>query len=620
MNSLSNSASASDVRFVMARRMFLPLLGERAGVRASVTPTFLIGVSKCLHSAFLFALFAFSCGHSFSSEPQFQTRAIWAGPESFATAKAADETISRCQRAGLNLILPDVMAYQTVSFKSSHFKGRVAASDKFDPLAYLSQKCRDAGMKIQPWCCVYYEGVRDKSKKPLNEAWTVRSIAGKPFDKNFISPANPEVNPYLLSVMKDLLAYDIDGIHLDYIRYPGGAFDYSDAARKAFKAEKGFDPQDLLDHPGRIVSPELEKFPVRVLQPEIHAEKVWETTAIERTLDQAGLGHAFVSESPENIAKLRVPSLLIVSSYYDVPAKMVGALTDYATRGGTILWTDVPAKSLAASPGLQKLTGIASGRWIGDGRVALTAADNHPLARALSQKSFRTESLYEAKPQGALVIAKLADGLPGLLQNQVGKGRVITLTFHLMKSTSPEVAAIARQILTWCEAEAGVTTPSPLAAKRAEWVAWRGDRVTQLVRDLSIAAKQKNPKLVISSSGGPSPFEFYACYRDAHRWLAEGINDEVFPMNYTEDPAKLAEMLELQTASAPPGTIARIFPGLQIYAPRTADGKKTVEPQRATIVEEQLRVVRQHGYHGFCLFSCEYLTDDIIQVVRQFGK
>lgn len=567
-----------------------------------------------------FAFFAFSCGHSLAAEPQFQTRAIWAGPESFASASATDEMVARCQRAGLNLILPDVMAYQTVSFKSPHFHGHVRASDEFDPLAYLSQKCRAAGIKLQPWCCVYYEGVRQRSPEPLHPDWIVRSIAGQPFEKNFISPANPEVNPYLLSVMKDLLAYDIDGIHLDYIRYPGGAFDYSEAARNAFKAEKGFDPQDFLDHPERIVLPELEKFPVRVLQPKIHSEKVWETTAIERTLDQAGLGHAFVSESPENIAKLRTPSLLIVSSYYEVPAKMVAALEGFVARGGNILWTDVPGKALANSPALQKLTGLASARWLGERRILLQPAGEHSLARALSRTPFRSDSVSEAKPKGARVIAKFDTGEPAVTVNQTGKGRVIVLAFHLMKSTSPEVVAIAKQIVEWCQSEAGVTAANPLAAKRAEWIAWRGDHVTQLVRDLSAAAKKKNPALVISSSGGPSPFEFYACYRDAHRWLAEGINDEVFPMNYTPDPAVLSEMLDLQAASAPAGTLNRIFPGLQIYATRTVDGKKRVEPQSAGAVEEQLRVVRQHGCRGFCLFSYEYLTDELINVARKFNE
>lgn len=557
---------------------------------------------------------------AFAGETKFKTRALWVDPYAFATAAATDELLARCQQAGLNLILPDVMAYQTVSFKSSHFRGKVAATADFDPLAYIIKKAHAIGIKVQPWCCVYYEGVRNQSKKPLNDSWTVRSIAGQRFEKNFISPANPEVNPYLLSVMKDLLAYDIDGIHLDYIRYPGGAFDYSDAARKLFKAEKGFDPQDFLDHPERIVPAELEKFPVRVLFPKDHVKKVWETTAIERTLDQAGLGYAYISESADNITNLRAPGMLIASSYYDVPAKIVPALENYVARGGTLVWTDIPANALKKSAALQKLLGVESARWIGEKRFNLIGEGASPLALSFPKAFFRNDSVFDAKPSSAAVLARFDSGEPAIILNTFGKGHVITLAFHLMKSTSPEVATIAKQIVAWSESEAGVTAPNPLAAKRAEWVAWRGDRVTQLVRDLSAAAKQKNPALVISSSGGPSPFEFYACYRDARRWLAEGINDEVFPMNYTADPAVLSEMLELQTASAPAGTFTHIFPGLQIYAPRTVNGKKEVVAQDASIVEAELRVVRQHGYEGFCLFANDYLTDDIVTVVKKFNE
>jgi uncharacterized lipoprotein YddW (UPF0748 family) len=140
-----------------------------------------------------------------------------------------------------------------------------------------------------------------------------------------------------------------------------------------------------------------------------------------------------------------------------------------------------------------------------------------------------------------------------------------------------------------------------------------------LVRDISRAAKQSNPQLLISSSGGPSPFEFYSCYRDAGHWLAEGINDQVFPMNYTPDPAALSDLLELQTASAPAGKRDRIFPGLQIYTSRVVGGKKVVGPIAAVVVEKELRVVQQHGYGGFCLFASNYLSDEIIEAVRKFS-
>jgi hypothetical protein len=124
---------------------------------------------------------------------------------------------------------------------------------------------------------------------------------------------------------------------------------------------------------------------------------------------------------------------------------------------------------------------------------------------------------------------------------------------------------------------------------------------------------------VISSSGGPSPWELYACYRDARRWLAEGLNDQVFPMNYTPDPLMLSDMLDLQSASAPTGKGDCIFPGLQLYAQRVVNGKKVTGPMDAAMVEKELRVVQQHGYKGFCLFAYGSFTDEIIEVVRKFS-
>jgi uncharacterized lipoprotein YddW (UPF0748 family) len=524
--------------------------------------------------------------------------------------------IERCHRAGLNVLLPSVMVNQSISFRSSRFPGHVAANDAFDPLAYVVRRAHEREMQVEAWCCVYYEGTRKDATTPLHPEWLVRSMSGHPFGQDFLSPSIPAVNSYLLSILADLLAYDVDGIHLDYIRYPGTAFDYSQAARTAFEASVGFDPLDFLDHAERIVDPDDEPYPIRVLNPREHADKAWETTSIERTLDQAGLGYTFVSESPENIARLRTPGLLIVSSYYDVPTDMVDALADFVARGGDLIWTDVPASALAKSPELRRLLGLRGATWKGERRIALAPVDSHPLGDALSCGSFFTTSSYDPQPDTGIVAARLADGSPAVVINDRG-GKVLALGFHLMKSTSPVVPALAKSIVTWLKTEAGVSTADPLAAKRAAWVAWRAERVTELVRQVHAAAQHRVPAVAISSSGGPSPSEFYSCYRDARRWLAEGLNDHVFPMNYTEDPVALVEMLEVQTASAPPHKFGSIFPGLQTYKRVNNDGETTVEPLDAKIVERQLQVVREHGYGGYALFAYNTLSDEALEVVRR---
>jgi len=71
-----------------------------------------------------------------------------------------------------------------------------------------------------------------------------------PEGKTFLDPANPAVQSYLLSLYREILTrYKVDGIQLDYIRYPrqdvGYEFGFGTAARQQFKALTGIDPIEI---------------------------------------------------------------------------------------------------------------------------------------------------------------------------------------------------------------------------------------------------------------------------------------------------------------------------------------------------------------------------------------
>jgi len=54
----------------------------------------------------------------------------------------------------------------------------------------------------------------------------------------YLEPGIPQVQNYLFNIIMDIVInYDIDGIHLDYIRYPDMQFGYNEIARDKFKAE-----------------------------------------------------------------------------------------------------------------------------------------------------------------------------------------------------------------------------------------------------------------------------------------------------------------------------------------------------------------------------------------------
>ncbi|MEJ6485172.1 family 10 glycosylhydrolase [Nostoc punctiforme UO1] len=70
--------------------------------------------------------------------------------------------------------------------------------------------------------------------------------------KPFFDPANPEVRQYLLKLYEEIVTrYDVDGLQLDYIRYPfqdpsaGRIYGYGKAARAQFQQLTGIDPINI---------------------------------------------------------------------------------------------------------------------------------------------------------------------------------------------------------------------------------------------------------------------------------------------------------------------------------------------------------------------------------------
>jgi uncharacterized lipoprotein YddW (UPF0748 family) len=73
--------------------------------------------------------------------------------------------------------------------------------------------------------------------------WLIQDRDGKKY--NALNLALPEARDYWMRKMSQTLKYDIDGIHLDYIRFPvNQRFSYDSLTCAAFKKEYGYSPLD----------------------------------------------------------------------------------------------------------------------------------------------------------------------------------------------------------------------------------------------------------------------------------------------------------------------------------------------------------------------------------------
>ena len=98
--------------------------------------------------------------------------------------------------------------------------GHPGQSPGYDPLAFAIDECHRRGMELHAWIvCIPIGkwngyGCRQLRKR---HPQIVRRIG----EEAFLDPENTATASYVSSICEEVTRrYDIDGIHLDYIRYP----------------------------------------------------------------------------------------------------------------------------------------------------------------------------------------------------------------------------------------------------------------------------------------------------------------------------------------------------------------------------------------------------------------
>lgn len=173
--------------------------------------------------------------------PKHEVRAVWLTtiggldwPHSYARGGSAIERqkaeltamLDRLQHAGINTVLFQTRIRGTVIYPSDIepwdgcCSGAPGQSPGYDPLAFAIAECHRRGMEIQAWIVAIpvgrWNGLGCRTLRNKYPKMIVRRG-----DEGFIDPSNPSSAAYIASICREITGrYDIDGIHLDYIRYP----------------------------------------------------------------------------------------------------------------------------------------------------------------------------------------------------------------------------------------------------------------------------------------------------------------------------------------------------------------------------------------------------------------
>ncbi len=187
------------------------------------------------------------------SAPSFaakELRGAWvtAWREGFFTPQQVDLTVAAAKKAGLNALFIQVRKNADAYYLSETEPLGSEIAPGFDPLAYVIERAHAEGIEVHAWmnsCRIWSS--KDLPTNPKHVAVRHPEWINKDFDGNtraseglYLDPGIPEARNYVASVAEEIVRkYKVDGIHLDYIRYPGKKWGYSTLALERYYRDSG---------------------------------------------------------------------------------------------------------------------------------------------------------------------------------------------------------------------------------------------------------------------------------------------------------------------------------------------------------------------------------------------
>jgi uncharacterized lipoprotein YddW (UPF0748 family) len=205
-----------------------------------------------------------------------ELKGVWVRPTETSSEEVI-ATLDKMKDAGINNVFLETYFHGKTIFPSKTMEnyGFEAQNEKFvgfDPLKVWVEEAHKRNIKVNIWFETFYVGndnpaCNRKSIIAVKPSWA--NTTKRDFDSltpvpslsehggYFIDPANPEVQQFLESLLKEIIAtYHPDGINLDYIRYPQSIaakyagydlsnWGYTEYARNEFKKIYCKDPIDI---------------------------------------------------------------------------------------------------------------------------------------------------------------------------------------------------------------------------------------------------------------------------------------------------------------------------------------------------------------------------------------
>lgn len=234
-------------------------------------------------------LSALAIGAAHAAAPELRALQVHHWIDGGRSKEQIDETVKWAKDANFNIIQFQVRRVGDAYYDSAYEPRatNILGDDDFDPLGYMVKKAHENGIQVYAWvnaCRIWASESKPADPKHivnLHPEWLSKNSKGEIRDARdtYLDVGAPGARKNLVNIIADIVTkYDVDGIMLDYIRFPSPSYGYNDTSVAGFNKKynrtgkpKEDDPQWCQWRRDQVTAT------VKAIQKEINRLKPWVT-------------------------------------------------------------------------------------------------------------------------------------------------------------------------------------------------------------------------------------------------------------------------------------------------------------------------------------------------------
>jgi len=510
--------------------------------------------------------------------------------------------LARVQAGSFNALFLLVFSSGYAYYNSALVEKNPEIRPDYDPLAYVVTQAHRAGLQVHAWFVTGLVGRKYVDPGPIlsrHPEWGMVGPDGGP-QIYWLNFARPDARQFMSDVMLEVVQkYDIDGVHFDYIRYPGSNWSFDPYSINALKEQYGVD-LDSLRYAQLPAYGFFKGNPLGGVETaEVLAKLDDGTPAV--LLNTYGAGQTIVLNWHAQRQEIAAASEILRRS------------VDYLLGENGRVYI-LRSETTVARYGAD--TFRQGGAWLQSlGWEPQKVTEEDDLRNLEANSVLVLPNVYVMKKGTATDLAKFVQAGGGLIFIDGPVGAVKYDAIRAITGMQGRAGYFEGEgtILAVGESElipdgGQAVDPQAHHERISKWNAFREESVSTLVQDVYQRVQAVRPEVQVSAAVARKRSWASNKFQNWYGWLAGGYIDFVVPMAYVSETSSLEGLVDEWRTE---GDLGWMKVGLAV-----ADfGEKNDPLKVSKQLLQEIELIWQQGIDGVVIFDFEHISNDQIQAL-----